>query len=159
MAKRRKRSALVELKRLEEAFRKNRTEILQRAKDEAVGAVGGIVKQLQIFATNFPDIVAKAVSHLADATTIKPKAGRPTTPMPTKVTENFKAKPQSATPAHVKSVLHALIAKDGVTNHQLVQVTKLNGGIISAALKQLRDEGKVKSSGQGRGTTWKITGK
>jgi DNA-binding transcriptional ArsR family regulator len=52
-----------------------------------------------------------------------------------------------------------LNAKDGVTNHDLVQATKLEGGTVSAALRQLRDEGKVKSSGQGRGTTWKLTGK
>ena len=82
MAKRR-RSALVELRRLEEAFNKNRMEILSRAKDEAVGAVGSIVKQLQTFAADFPDVVANAVSHLADFAAAKPKPGRPVNPTPT----------------------------------------------------------------------------
>lgn len=158
MAKRRKRSALVELRRLEEAFTKNRTEILNRAKDEAVGAVRSIVKQLETFAGNFPDVVANAVTHLVDFAHPTPQPRAPTPATPTRVTK-FKAKPKTATAAQVKSVISALATKDGVTNHQLVQVTKLNGGIVSAALKQLRDEGKAISSGHGRGTTWKKTGK
>jgi ribosomal protein S25 len=125
-----------------------------------VGAVGSIVKQLQTFASDFPDIVSNAIRHLAVGDQPKRKRGLKPGMKRGPNPKAARIKPTSATPAQVKAIIGALIMnKDGIPNHPLAKHTKLHPGVVSAALRQLRDEGKVKSFGKGRATTWTMTGK
>jgi hypothetical protein len=99
--------------------------VFKRARDEAVGAVGSIVKQLESFATNFPDIVTSAVKHLADTAQAANSSATPSNlPTRTKATRKLKAKPKTASAPQIKVVLQSLGTKDGVANHQLAETRK-----------------------------------